>query len=146
MVGLLLGAALLLVGICKSVLVVQISNPDVLLPVAEGDVFVRTYVDSMYQAPVSEKFRIEDGHFRLFHVKTESDAVLAYLGLERKGEFNVDRKFGEFSVPAASIGNHVAWVNDRAIPLGTHEDREGSVQVKLLKFPFLVHVAHCIWR
>ena len=68
----------------EDLLVVKIGSPEVMVPVSEGDVFFRTYMHSMYEVPVSEKFRIEDGHFRLVHVQTQSDAVLAYLGLGRK--------------------------------------------------------------
>ena len=71
-------------GLWKDLLVVKIGSPEVMVPVSEGDVFFHTYVHSMYQVPVSEKFRIEDGHFRLVHVQTQSDAVLALLGSRRK--------------------------------------------------------------
>lgn len=139
-------AALAALGLSKDHLVVKIGSPEVMVPVSEGDVFFRTYIHSMYQVPVSEKFRIEDGHLRLVHVQTQSDAVLAYLGIERKNEPNVDGKFREFSIPAASIGNHVLRFHDRDIPLGTHEGRNGSIHVKLARVPVLTYFARLVWR
>jgi hypothetical protein len=143
---LIVAAALLVVGISKTMLVLEVGSPSVIVPVSKGDVFVRTYMHSMYHVPVSEKFRIEDKYFRLVHVMTQSDAVLAYLGVEGKDEPNVDRQLREFTIPAASMGNHVIQVHDRNIPLGTHEDRGGKIHVKLIRMPLLVHFARLVWR
>ncbi|MEW6533231.1 MAG: hypothetical protein AB1473_20540 [Thermodesulfobacteriota bacterium] len=142
----ILAAALLTVGLCKNLLLVQIDNPEVLAPVSEGDVLVHTYMHSMYQVPVSEKFKIERGHFRLFHVKTDSYAALEYLGLERKDEPNVDVAFAEFSIPAASIGKHMLRLHDREIPLGTHQDSNGRIRVKLVQASAVVYFARLLWR
>ena len=139
-------AALLAVGLWKDLPAVKIGNPEVMVPVSEGDVFSHTYIHSMYQVPVSEKFRIEYGHFRLVHVQTQSDAVIAYLGLEGKNEPNAHGNFREFSVPAASIGDHVLRFNDRDVPLGTHEGRDGTIHVKLARVPVLTYFAHLVWR
>jgi len=79
-------------------------------------------------------------------VQTQSDAVLAYLGIERKNEPNVDGKFKEFCIPAASIGNHVLRFHDRDIVLGTQEGRDGSIRVKLARVPLLTHFARLVWR
>ena len=141
-----LAAVLLAVGLGTDVLVVQIDSPEIMVPVSEGEEFCRTYINSMYQASVSEKFRIEDGHLRLVHVRTQSDAALAYLGIERKNEPNVDRKLREFSIPAASIGNHMLRFHDRDIPLGTREGRDGTIRVKLARIPLLTHFARLVWR
>ncbi len=143
---LILAAALLTVGLCKTLLVLEIGRPGFLVPVSEGDVFFRTYVHSMYRAPVTEKFRVEGGHFRLVHVMSQSDAVLEYLGLERKDEPNVDRQFTQFTIPAASIGNHMIRLHDRDIPLGTHEDTDGKIRVKLMRVSLLEYVARLVWR
>ncbi|MEW6112885.1 MAG: hypothetical protein AB1664_12210 [Thermodesulfobacteriota bacterium] len=142
----ILAAALLTVGLCKNLLLVQIDNPEMLIWVSEGDVLVHTYMHSMYQVPVSERFRIERGHFMLFHVKTDSYAALEYLGLQRKDEPNVDEKFREFSIPSASIGNHALRLHDSDIPLGTHQDKEGSIRVKLVEMPALMYVASLLRR
>jgi hypothetical protein len=139
-------AALLAMGLWKDRLVVTVDSPKVMAPVSEGDVFFHTYMHSMYQAPVSEKFRIECGYFRLVHVQTQSDAVLAYLGLEGKNEPNAYGNFREFSVPAASIGDHVLRFRDRDIPLGTREGRDGSIHVELTRVPALAYFARLVWR
>lgn len=142
----ILAVALLTVGLCKNLLLVQIDNPEVLARVSQGNVLVHTYMHSMYQVPVSEKFRIERGHFRLFHVKTDSYAALECLGLEEREEPNVYLAFTEFSIPAASIGNHTLRLHDRDIPLGTHQDKEGRIRVKLVEMPALVYIARLFWR
>jgi len=142
----ILAAALFTVGLCKNLLLVQINCPEVVARVSEGEVLVHTYIHSMYQVPVSEKFRIERGHFRLFHVKTDSYAALEYLGLETKDEPNVDGKFTEFAIPPASIGNHVLRLHDRDILLGTDQNRDASIRVKLVEEPLLVYVARLLWR
>ncbi len=139
-------AALATAGMWKDHLVVKIGSPEVMVPVSEGDVFFRTYMHSMYQVPVSEKFRIEDGHLRLVHVQTQSEAVLAYLGVEGKNEPNVDGQFTEFFVSAASIGNHVLRFHDRDIALGTREDREGNIKVELARIALFRHLADLVWR
>jgi len=140
-----LTAILLLVGLSKSLPVLDIGD-EIELPVSEGDVFVHTYVHSMYQVPVSEKFRIENGHLRLFHVTSTSEAALEYFGILRNDEFNVDGRFLEFTIPAASIGKHVVHVRDREIDLGTHENREGPIRVKLTRVPVLIYFARSLWR
>jgi hypothetical protein len=134
------------VGLWMDLLVLEIGSPELVVPVSEGDVFFRTYINSMYEAPVSEKFKIEDGHLRLVHVQTQSDAALAYLGIERKNEPNADEKLTEFSIPAASIGNHVLRFRDCDIPLGTGEGRDGSVRVRLARVSLLAHFVRPFWR
>jgi len=142
----ILAAALLTVGLCKNLLFVQIDNPKALARVSEGDELVHTYTHSMYHALVSERFRIERGHFRLLHVKTDSYAALEYLGLERKEEPNAHGAFTEFSIPAASMGSHMLRLNDRDISLGTDQDRDGRIRVKLVEAPLLVCLASFFWR
>jgi hypothetical protein len=130
----------------NDLVVLEIGTPEVVLPVSEGDVFVHTYVHSMYQVPVSEKFRIEDGNFRLVHVMTESEAALEYLGLESKEEPNVNRTCNEFTILAASIGSHSLRVKDRYVPLATIADSDGRIKVKLRRVALLGYCARTIWR
>jgi hypothetical protein len=118
-------------GICRDRPVLEIGNGRHSIPVSKGEVFRHSYVQSMYDVPVTEKFQIEDGYFRLIQVVTDSDAVLAYLGLERGKEPNAAGRFVEFTVPLGSIGNHVISVSGRDIPLGTGENQTGSTTVKL---------------
>jgi hypothetical protein len=146
LLALLFVIAFFAVGLRKQVLVVQVDGPDVLIPVSEGEVFFRSYTHSMYQVPVSEKFLIENEHFRLVHVQTQSEAVLAYLGLEGKNEPNADAKVKEFSIPAASIGKHMLRFPHRDLYLGTQEGRNGSIRVKLTKVPLFMYLARLFWR
>jgi uncharacterized membrane protein len=146
LVPLLLATALLMVGFCKSVLVLEIGGLGVGELVSPGDVFVVTYTHSMYQAPVHEKFKIEDRQFTLVHVMTQSDAALAYLGIEGKDEPNVNRSLTEFNIPAASMGNYVLKLHDRDIPLGTGAGRKGTIRVRLLRVPLIMYFARFIRR
>jgi hypothetical protein len=138
-------AALSIAGLWMDLLVVRIDSPEVAVAVSEGDILYRTYMHSMYEVPVSEKFRIEGGHFRLVHVHTQSEAVLAYLGIEGKDEPNAHGEFREFSIPAASIGDHRLRLHDCDIPLGTHECRDGNIHVQLARVS-LIDFALLVWR
>jgi len=146
MVSLAGAAALSMLSAGKSLLVLEIGGPEVRVPVSEGDEFFHTYRQSMYDVLVSEKFRIEDGYFRLVHVATQSDAVLWYLGIERKDEPNVDGIFTEFTVPAASIGNHMIRVHDREIRLDAVQNRDGKISVRLRRAPAFLSLANLIGR
>jgi hypothetical protein len=141
--ALILGTTILAVGLARPVLVLDVGDGLTSVRVSAGDVLTHTYRHSMYEVPVSEKIRIDDEGFRLFHVVTESDAALWYLGLEKRDEHNVDREFGEFTVPAASIGVHVIRLHDRDIPLGTGEGRAGKIRVKILKMPYVQYLVGC---
>lgn len=143
---LLLATALVMIGFWRSVLVLEIGGLGVAEPVSPGEVFVRTYTNSMYEVPVHEKFRIEDDHFRLVHVKTPSDAVLAYLSIEGKDEPNVNLRLTEFTIPAASTGRHIIRLHNRDVQLGTGEGRDGSIRVRLLRVPLIVYSVRFIWR
>jgi len=146
LVSVALLSVLVMVTLWKSVLVLEIACLGVEEPVSPGEVFVRTYTNSMYEAPVHEVFRIEDGHLRLVHVKTESDAVLAYLGIESKDEPNVNLKLTEFNIPAASTGRHMIRLHNRYVSLGTREGRDGTIRVKLIRVPLILHFGRLIWR
>ena len=146
MCSLLAVVVLSVLWICQNQLVLEIGSPEVRVQVKEGDEFFRTYRHSMYEVPVSEKFRIENGYFRLVHVITQSDAVLAYLGLERKDEPNVDRMFTEFTIPAASVGNHVIRLHDREIPLEALHDQDGRIRVRLLRTRPQMSIANIVGR
>ena len=144
-VVILLALVLLALGFWKTVLVLEIGAPGLRLSVHQGDVVICTYIHSIYDVPVSEKLRVEDGYFKLFHVTTESDAVLAFLGLDRKDGSNVDREFKEFTVNAASQGGHVLTVHGRDIPLKARND-QASIHVRLIKAPLVARLTHLIWR
>ncbi|AFM23547.1 hypothetical protein [Desulfomonile tiedjei] len=142
-----LSAVLLLAwGLQTNLQVVEIGDSGPSLLVRNGNLFCHEYTHSMYGAQVVEKFRIEDGHFRIFHVMTQSDAVLEYFAIEKRGEHNVDGTFQKFSIPAASIGKHILKLEDYELSLDKPEQKGGSIHVKLLQVPFWAYAARLIRR
>jgi hypothetical protein len=144
--GSLLAATLLALGLPANLQVLEVGGPDTVLSVSKGDVFFHEYTHSMYGVQVSEKFRIEDGHFRLVHVMTQSDAVLEYFGIEKRGEHNADGTFQEFTIPAASCGNHILRLHNLELSLGTLQHRSGRIHLKLKGVPVWAYVTRLIWR
>ena len=139
-------AVLLLAALFPVFQTLEIGSGDgrVLLSVSEGDVFTHGYTHSMYGAPVSEKFRIEDGSLRLFHVMTESEAVLEYFAIEKKGAPNTAGKFKSFSIPGASIGRHVLDLNGREIAIERRD--AGTILVTVKKISFMTYLKTHLWR
>jgi hypothetical protein len=137
---------LLALGLQTNIQVVEIGDSGPSLFVRNGDLFFHEYTHSMYGAQVVEKFRIEDGHFRIFHVMTQSDAVLEYFGIEKRGEHNVDGTFQQFSIPAASIGKHILKLYGYELSLDKPEHKHGPIHVKLLQVPFWAYAARLIRR
>lgn len=136
-------SGLCVIGLSIRIQVLQIG--EVMLPAPVGAVFTHEFTHSMYRVPVSERFRIEDGTFALFHVKT-TDAALEYYGIERREAGNVSGKFTEFAIPAASIGNHVITMGDRAIPLAPSTEQSGSIHIRLVRRPLLILWLNSLWR
>lgn len=116
------------------------------LSVSKGDVFAHGYTHSMYGVPVVEKFRIERGGLRLFHVMTESDGAREYFGIEKKGENNADAKFTSFSIPVASVGGHVLSLDGRRISLETLHAGTGAITVTLGKRSLAAYLMTHLWR
>ena len=136
-------AVLISVALFPMFQVLEIGNGDakMLLCVSKGDVFAHGYTHSMYGAPVFEKFKIENGCLRLFHVMTESDAVLEYFAIEKKDEPNAHGTFKSFSIPSASIGQHRFTLNGREIPPIT-PNTGSAIPVTLTKVSLMTH----FWR
>jgi hypothetical protein len=66
------------------------------VPVAEDELFSVTSHHSLYDAPVTEEFRVERGRIVLVAVSSPSAAVREYFGLTRAGERHpVRRDLGE---------------------------------------------------
>lgn len=128
------------------VLAVGSGEASMWLPAAEGDLFSHGYTHSMYGAAVTEQFRVGDGVLRLFHVMTESEAVLEYFAIEKKGENNVEGTFKAFSIPAASIGNHVLRVADREIDPAWLHAQSGAISITLTKTSPMAYFLTHFWR
>lgn len=137
---------LLALGLQTNLQVVEIGDSGPSLLARNGDLFCHEYTHSMYGVQVVEKFRIEDGHFRIFHVMTQSDAVLEYFGIEKRDKHNVDGTFQQFSIPAASIGKHILKLDSYELSLDKPEHKDGSIHVKLLQVPFWAYAARLIRR
>jgi len=141
-----LAIACLLAGIRPQVLEIGRAGPHVW--VREGDLVSLHYTQSMYGVPVEERLRVEAGRLVLFQV-VSSDAALEYLGIETHGPHNTSRVLQEFSIPAASVGNHVLCVGDHCIPLAAVPADGGSVLIRLARpplFTYLIHHLRELWR
>lgn len=104
--------------------------------VVNGDIITLRYTQSMYHVPVVEKFRVRNGNLCLFEIAS-SGAALEYLGIERHGEGNAERDLKGFSVPRASIGNHVLTVKEREIPFSDLNEPGPSIWVRIDVKPHL---------
>jgi hypothetical protein len=140
----LLVAVIASIGMFRDIPVLEIAPPGLFVPVTQGDRLVHQYVHSMYRASVREIFTIENDCIELIHVMTPSDAVLEYFGIEKRGQHNAQGTFTGFTIPAASVGNHVIIVHDREIPLGTHPENLGSIRVRVVKLLYWRYLAHCL--
>jgi hypothetical protein len=138
--------SILAIGFLVKLRTVEIGDNGQYFPVSEGEIFVLEYTHSMYQVPVREKFRVEDTYFILFHVETQSDAVLEYFGIGDKKENNVRKVLKEFSIPVASIGKHMLYIKDRKIPLDAANNNQENINIKLLKIPLITYIIHTLWR
>ena len=141
-----LAVACLVAGIRPQVLEVGRSGPHVW--VREGDLVSLHYTQSMYGVPVEERLRVEAGHLVLFEV-VSSDAALEYLGIENRGPQNASRVLQEFSIPAASVGNHELCVGDHRIPLAAVPADEGRINIRLTRPPLFIYLIHSLmefWR
>jgi hypothetical protein len=97
------------------------------VPVAGGELFSVTSHHSMYDAPVTEEFRVEDGRIALVAVSSPSAAVREYFGLTRAGERHLVRRvMGEvvFRVAAGTPQRLRLGGAERSfLELGGHGDR-----------------------
>lgn len=97
------------------------------VPIDEGEVFSVTSQHSMYDAPVTEEFRVEDGGIALVAVSSPSAAVREYFGLTGAGERHlVHRVMGEivFRVAAGAPQRLRLGGTERSfLELGAHGDR-----------------------
>jgi hypothetical protein len=125
--------------------VLVIGDRGPVIPARKGDIFELCYTQSMYGVPVTERYRIGEGFFVLFHVLSNR-AALEYLGIESRHENNVVREGKGFTVPAASVGNHFLHVGRRSIPLSACADSGGRVFVGITTMPVIVYIINALWR
>jgi hypothetical protein len=111
--------------------VVEVANPATGLalrvPVGDGEVFSVTSHHSMYDAPVTEEFRVEGGRIALVAVSSPSAAAREYLGITGAGERHAIRRvMGEvvFRVAAGAPQRLRLGGAERSfLELGAHGDR-----------------------
>lgn len=132
-------------GLFHGFSVLEISSPKKMIPVHEGDVLVHSYTHSMYGAPVSERFTIQNSRLKLISVDTPNVAVLEYFGLNTDGVGHLNLVFDSFMIPAASIGAHLIKVGDIIINLRTGEDRDEKILVRIRKTNAIEYYMELIW-
>jgi hypothetical protein len=113
--------------------------------VEEGQIFSLCYIHSMYGVPVTEKFRIDDRGFTLFHV-VSSDAALEYFGIESNKENNVRRTLAEFSIPRSSIGRHVLSIGHSAVRLEDLAGQGEQIRIRMARMPVIEYIVKHQWR
>jgi len=89
-------------------------------PVSSGSVFSLTHLNSIYEAPVEEAFRVDDrGLIWLTALRTDSAAVLEYYGLEEvsRGWITLSRFVGRLSLIITPRGEVTLRFENEKIPL-----------------------------
>jgi hypothetical protein len=142
--ALIIGAAVVSVTIDSQV--IEIGGFALRYPVQYGDIVMHTFIHSMYEVPVIERFRIENGRMHLFHVDSESHAALEYYGIENRLENNVTRRIREFSIPVDSIGLHMLFIGNQAVSLSTVNSGTPSIRIRLIQQPAVVNWVNSLWR
>jgi hypothetical protein len=141
----MLVAGCIAIGFVVRVQALQVGDSGPVFSVKEGEVFSLCYTQSMYNVPVTERFKVENGRFILFHVISR-DAALEYFGIERKDVNNVRRALVEFSIPQASVGKHALLIQKREIGLRDFAGQDELIRVRLEKIPIISYVAKRVWR
>lgn len=137
-------AGCLAIGYALRVQVLQIGDCGPVFRVAEGETFSLRYTHSMYGVPVREEFRVEKNYLVLFHVAS-SDAALEYFAIEKREENNVRRALVEFSIPRASVGNHILLLRESEISLRDLAGQDEHVRIGIGQLPVITYVAKHVW-
>ena len=122
---LLIGVFLLSPASLQAALILQIVLKDTQQiywerPVSSGSVFSLTHLNSIYEAPVEEAFRVDDrGLIWLKALRTDSAAVLEYYGLEEvsRGWITLSRFVGRLSLIITPRGEVTLRFENEKIPL-----------------------------
>jgi hypothetical protein len=122
---LLIGVFLLSPASLQAALILQIVLKDTRQiywerPISSGAVFSLTHLNSIYDAPVEEAFRVDDrGQIWLKALRTESAAVLEYYGLEEVSRewISLSRPVGRISLIITRRGAVTLGLENEEIPL-----------------------------
>lgn len=137
--GFLIIFCLSVAGLVFNMQVVEVGENGICLLVKKGDIISHEFIHSMYDVPVVERFKVENGSLNLFHVDSPSDAALEYYMIEKRNEGNVNRAISEFCIPTSSIGKHILKINDKSISIATSQTGDRCVRIRLTWLP-LVHI------
>ncbi len=135
----------LMFGLLFRFTVVEINNPVRVIRVTEGDELVHSYTHSMYLAPVSEQFIIQNGKMKLMAVSTPNVAVLEYFGLNSEDTRDRNLVFDSFTIPVASVGNHSIRVRDLQVDLGTGVASAGKIEVRVTRVNLFSYLMCVLW-
>ncbi|MDQ7858498.1 MAG: hypothetical protein QN174_03140 [Armatimonadota bacterium] len=114
------------------------------IPARPGTVVDLDYTNSIYRAPVTERFVVTGALLRLVEVSTTSEAVLHYLALDppyrRRGDRLVVERpgpmFAELTIRIGQAGRQRLVVDGRTVPI--HEVGVGeAVRVTVTRIPRL---------
>ena len=89
-------------------------------PVSSGSVFSLTHLNSIYEAPVEEAFRVDDrGLIWLKALRTDSAAVLEYYGIEEVSQewITLSRPLDRLSLIITPRGEVTLRFENEKIPL-----------------------------
>ena len=122
---LLIGALLFSPASLQAALILQIVLKDTKQiywerPVSSGSVFSLTHLNSIYEAPVEEAFRVDDrGLIWLKALRTDSAAVLEYYGIEEVSRewITLSRPLDRLSLIITPRGEVTLRFENEKIPL-----------------------------
>jgi hypothetical protein len=89
-------------------------------PVSSGSVFLLSHLNSIFDAPLEEAFRVDDqGLIWLKAIRTASAAVLEYYGLEEVSRewIALNRPIGRLSLIISPLGEMTFRFENKEIPL-----------------------------
>jgi hypothetical protein len=104
-------------------------------PVSNGSVFSLTHLNSIYDAPVEEAFRVDDqGLIWLTALRTDSAAVLEYYGLEEVSRewIALSRPLGRLSLIISPLGKMTFRFEKEEIPLSQLLPDGARVEIRVV--------------
>jgi len=104
-------------------------------PVSNGSVFSLTHLNSIYDAPVEEAFRVDDqGLIWLKALRTDSAAVLEYYGLEEVSRewIALSRPLGRLSLIISPLGEMTFRFEKEEIPLSQLLPDGARVEIRVV--------------
>ena len=95
------------------------------VPLPEGGRFALAYRHSVYRAEVTETFAVTGDEFRLVEIRSPSEAVLDYYGLEGRRVADHGWRLEPAATPrlvslplvATEVGRRTLVAGDRRVPL-----------------------------